>query len=159
MKQPICIGIDPGFDRVGWAVGSVGSSVEVLAYGCIQTSKKLSQTQRYQSIMTQLSTVLSEHKPTEAALETLYFARNVSTALPVSEARGIILSQLIPTCSIAEYAPGTIKLAVTGHGKATKAAVEKMVRLQLKLHSKPELDDTMDALAVLLTHSVLRKSL
>lgn len=159
MTQPICIGIDPGFDRVGWAVGTVGSSVKVLAYGCIQTSEELSQTQRYLSIITQLKSIIEEHNPTEAALETLYFARNVSTALPVSEARGIILSQLIPTCSIAEYAPGTIKLAVTGHGRATKSAVEKMVRLQLKLHSKPELDDTMDALAVLLTHSVLRKSL
>lgn len=156
------LGIDPGYDRLGWAVGEVNStgSVTVIACDCITTNPKESIFARYQDLVIQFTTVLKQFAPEEAAIETLFFSSNTKTALRVSEARGIIISLLVQAgCSITEYNPGTIKQAVTGTGNATKAAVTKMVTLQMMLPttSKKVLDDTMDALAILLTHATQRK--
>lgn len=159
MKQtPLCIGIDPGYDRVGWAIGKISNPLDVIEYGCIETDKKQSLFERYAQIGKVIKNLCEKHHPSEAAIETLYFSRNTSTALPVSEARGVIIGQLLDNCKIFEYSPGTIKLAVTGSGRAPKTAIDKMVRMQLNLRKQPELDDTMDALAVLLTHAVSRRN-
>lgn len=155
-KPPIILGIDPGYDRVGWAVGrGTGPQPIILCFGCIQTPQKISLSQRYQLIDHQLSEVISIHQPQELAIETLYYSKNKKTALQVSEARGVILS-----CAtrhhlhIFEYAPNQIKLAVTGYGHADKKAVEKMVRLQLTISEEKIIDDVIDALAIVLTHAV-----
>lgn len=149
------IAIDPGYDRVGWSVGTkTGAQLTVVEYGIIQTQKSASIFERYHQIETELEAIVSRHQPDEAALETLFFSKNQTTAMRVAEARGLILATLIRRdIHCFEYGPGQIKQAVTGYGKADKKAIEKMVRLQLKLPTAKLVDDTLDALAILLTHA------
>jgi len=156
------LGIDPGYDRVGWAIGEVqGTTLKDIWYGLIQTNIKATLLERYQAIDTELSQILQLHQPSEAAVETLFFSQNKTTALHVAEARGVIISTLFRhSVQFFEYNPMQIKVAVAGFGGADKAAVEKMVRLQLghliKAQEKVQ-DDTMDALGILITHSTSRK--
>lgn len=159
---PILIGIDPGYDRIGWGVGKLErGQLQVLEFGCIETSKKASRLARYQQLDTALATVLEKYQPSEAGVETLFFSKNQTTAIQVAEARGVILSCLFRhQVEVAEYNPMSIKQTVTGSGRADKIAVEKMVRLQLKLPTQSAttkiLDDAMDALAILITHTASR---
>lgn len=154
------MGIDPGYDRIGWGVGTIEKGhLTVQAYGCIETDKKSPRLQRYQQLEVALSELVSTYSPTEAGVETLFFSKNQTTAIHVAEARGIILSTLLRNkVSVSEYNPMEIKLSVTGNGKADKKAVEKMVRLQLHLPptTGKQLDDALDALAILLTHAASR---
>ncbi len=149
------LAIDPGYDRLGWAVGSIRKrDVEPLAYDCITTDRSQDRFTRFQTIATELQSVIEEYQPSVLAIEQLFFSKNTTTALKVAEARGVIFH----LCGghgmeIVEYNPGHIKEAVTGHGRADKKAVEKMVRAQLELTEKTLLDDTLDALAVLITHA------
>jgi crossover junction endodeoxyribonuclease RuvC len=154
------LGIDPGYDRLGWAVGEVTpTNLSVIKYGCIQTDRKQNIIDRYRQFSTELATLLQELQPDEAALENIYFARNTKTALRVSEARGVIIHTcLLAGLEIYEYDPVSIKLAVAGNGQADKTAVTKMVQLQLKLTPDKLLDDTLDALATLMTHAFRRQS-
>lgn len=180
------LAIDPGYDRIGWAIGvvavhkrntnqlqsnshpstqqnthqKIGNScpntpkLQLLDFGCIQTNPKNSIGERYKTIQQELTDLCSTHKPTTLAIEQLYFSKNTTTALKVSEARGVIVSSVFPyVTEILEFHPNTLKLAVTGHGQASKAAVEKMVRLQLNLPQQKIIDDAIDALALLLTYS------
>lgn len=159
-QSTILMGIDPGFDRVGWAIGKVNARYEVepLGYGLIQTNKSDDIFVRYAQIQRELLEVLKTYQPTSAGLETLFFSKNTKTALRVSEARGLIIGTLLKyNCMVSEYNPVQVKQAVTGYGQADKAAVEKMVRLQLKISEPKIMDDTMDALALLLTHSTQYK--
>lgn len=153
------LGIDPGFDRMGWAIGTIGTKNELslLEYGCILTAKNDDIFVRYTHLQKELSDIISKHQPHEAAIESLFFLNNQKTAMRVSEARGLIIASLLSAeCSVFEYTPLQIKQAITGYGRAEKTAVEKMVRLQLKIQEKKIVDDTMDALAILLTHSTAR---
>lgn len=155
--MPILLAIDPGYDRVGWAVGNARSAfkLDLLAYGCIQTNSKKSLIERYQAIDTELTEIIKTHQPTIMAIESLFFTNNQKTALHVSEARGVIISCAFRhQLSVDEYTPLQIKQGVTGYGRADKAAVEKMVRLQLKLPTQTKIiDDTLDALGLLITHA------
>jgi crossover junction endodeoxyribonuclease RuvC len=159
------IGIDPGYDRVGWAVGDARlARVQPVEFGCIVTDRKAPLFARYQQIMSELEGILARLQPQEAAIETLFFSKNRTTAMDVSEARGVILSSLLGhQVECFEYSPVAIKQAVTGFGQADKKAVEKMVVMQLGLQmhmsQHRELDDTLDALAILLTHAVSRSTL
>lgn len=165
MKAPITLmAIDPGYDRVGWAIGVLqGTQLHQVAYGLIQTSPKDSLVSRYQQIDTELTALVVKYQPTEAAIESLFFYNNKSTAIHVAEARGVIISTFFRhQMKVAEYTPLQIKQAVTGFGQADKKAVEKMVMLQLKKFLTPTndkiIDDTLDALACLLTHATSRSS-
>ncbi len=150
------IGIDPGFDRIGWGVIDCHArQCHVLAYGCIQTNHRSDIFTRYQQIMTELTDILIAHQPIVAAIESLFFAKNQKTALRVSEARGVIISHLLKAgCQVVEYTPQAVKIAVTGYGRADKKAVEKMVRSELNLKQNTLIDDTLDALAVAVTHGI-----
>lgn len=159
MKR-VVIGIDPGFDRVGWAVGQAeAGTLSILDFNCIQTKKTEPLVRRYHQIDQELHMVLEQYQPTEAAIESLFFAKNQTTAMHVAEARGVIISCLFRhQVPYSEYTPLQIKQAVTGYGRADKVAVEKMVRLQLRLPELPGksakiLDDTLDALAIVVTHA------
>ena len=149
------LSIDPGYDRLGWAIGTIGSTYQLLDAGCIQTEKKDSIFVRYQQIISELQPILDKYHPTEAALETLFFSKNTTTALRVSESRGVTISVLLAAhCRIFEYNPVEIKQAVTGSGSANKQAVEKMVAMQVKLPNQKKLiDDAIDAVAVGITHA------
>ncbi len=151
-----CIAFDPGYDRLGWAVGEVshGSITKLVAYGAIITNPKETLHERYTQILNELDALMLQYQPQEAALESLFFATNKKTALHVSEARGVLISVLLRQhCLLFEYTPLQVKQAVTGNGRAEKAAVDRMVRMQLALPPTKILDDTMDALGVLLTYA------
>lgn len=153
-NSPIILGIDPGFDRVGYAVGQKsGQQIHVLSFGLIQTQVHDDIFDRYHQIMEELTQVATTYKPSVAIIESLFFATNRKTALRVSEARGVIITTLLSQgLAIQECTPLQLKLSVTGYGKADKQAVAKMVRLQLKLPDDKIQDDVMDALGLLLVY-------
>lgn len=155
-KNKIILGIDPGYDRLGWAIcQKEGTHLKVLEYGCIQTQAKDELYQRYQALITKLTEIIDRWQPQDLAIEKLYFSRNTTTAIKVAETRGLIITlALQKQLQITDYNPNQIKVAATGYGKADKKAVEKMVRLQLNLKNTKIIDDTLDALAICLTHSV-----
>lgn len=156
----IILGIDPGYDRCGWAVlAAEGRTFKPLAFDVIQTSKTETKYERFQQILLFLEEVIATHQVKEIAIEDLFFARNVNTALPVSEVRGLVFSLAIRAqIPVIEYKPNQIKQTVTGHGQADKQQVMHMVMRQLGLEKIPKIDDTGDALAVALTHAVHRNS-
>ena len=162
MSQPktkslrLVLAIDPGYERLGWAVGQVKrSQIIVLDQGCLTTPKKLDHFKRLGQIKTQLTQIISQYQVQELAIEDLFFGRNTTTALKVAETRGLIFGLALDhKMKIYEYHPQSIKLAVTGHGRSDKKSLEKMVRRLLKLDTQPLIDDTIDALAILITHSV-----
>ncbi|QSZ68382.1 crossover junction endodeoxyribonuclease RuvC [Methanofollis aquaemaris] len=150
----IVIGIDPGVARTGYGVLRKGSRYPVpLDYGCIETAADRSQPERLLEIYERVSALFDEYEPAWVVLEKLFFSKNVTTAMRVSEARGILLlaaeQRKIP---IAEYTPNQIKQAVTGSGRADKHQVQEMMRRLLRLREVPQPDDTADGLAVALCH-------
>lgn len=149
------IGIDPGFDRLGWAVGTAsGRKLTLVDQGLIQTDAKLPMLERYRAIQSALSEILSQHQPTEAAVEELFFSTNKKTALRVSEVRGVIIAELLRnSVAVYEYHPQSIKLAVTGHGKADKLAMARQLQLELGIDPNA-IDDELDAVAIALTHTL-----
>lgn len=156
----VVIGLDPGYDRLGWAVGYWQQRLQVLDYGCITTNKKQSLAERYLDMLQQLEFVLSAHQPQVAVIEALFFSKNQTTALKVAEARGVVLAALAKNnLKIVEYSPNQVKLAVTGYGNADKVAMQKMIQLQVKLPSTVKglgndkiIDDTFDAIGLALTY-------
>ena len=161
----LILGIDPGFDRLGWAVAQTlqNGSLNLLSFGLIATDKKQTIYERLAYIDQEMTQLLREFPIDQAALESLFYFRNDTTIVNVAQARGVVLSALLRAhVQIFEYSPPQIKLAVTGYGRADKKAIEKMVRLQFKLDDylaksdQSVLDDTYDALAVLLTHNGAR---
>lgn len=158
VASPI-IGIDPGYDRLGWAVGTpTGNSWKDLHFGCITTPSTISLFDRYQIIHQELSQIIEAYKPTVGSIESLFFFKNQKTALKVSEARGVILNTcFIQKIKMYEFTPLQIKQAVTGYGRADKKSVEKMVRLQLKLTHEKVIDDAIDALAIMMTYQAQHK--
>ena len=157
-NNPIIVGIDPGYDRVGVAIGQKnGSTWQILAHTCIQTNKKSHLFKRYQQIAEELESLITKHQVTEAGIESIFWNKNQSTALDVSEARGVIIATLLRhQIKISEYTPLQIKQSLTGYGRADKKAVEKMVRMELTLEGKI-IDDAIDALATMICHECSRK--
>ncbi len=153
--SPIILAIDPGYDRLGWAIGHKAQPLTLLAYGCIQTYKSDPIFKRYQQIILELGKIIQQYQPTQLAMENLYFSKNTTTAMRVSETRGLIMGSCLQAgLEIFEYNPNQIKLAVTGSGRADKKAMEKLIRLQLKLPQEKIIDDTLDAMGCLITHIV-----
>lgn len=153
------LGIDPGFARVGWAViESKNSKVKIQNCGCIKTSKSTKSQERLADVYKQICVLIKKYKPDSLAIEELFFTNNAKTAFKVGEARGvIILSGAMQKIPVFSYTPLQIKIAVTGYGKADKLQVGKMVKAILGLKNLPKLDDTVDAIAVSLTHSFTAK--
>lgn len=157
----IICGIDPGYDRLGVAMLTTddrGKPTTVELATCIQTNKKDDLLQRYKQLQTQLHTLIAKYQPAELAIEALFFSKNTTTAMRVAEAKGICIASAIQSeMDVFEYTPNQIKLAVTGHGKASKAQVEKLLRMQLTFaNTVSHVDDAMDAVGVALTHAVSR---
>lgn len=141
------IGIDPGIERTGFAVlEQAGSKFNLLDCGCILTDKSMPFSRRLIDIASDLKQILKKWKPGGAAVEEIFFSKNVKTAIKVSHARGVILEVLeeygIP---IFEFNPSHIKLSATGDAKASKQQVKKMVQYLLPINIKN--DDTLDAIA------------
>ncbi|KAF1073276.1 crossover junction endodeoxyribonuclease RuvC [Methanogenium sp. MK-MG] len=150
----IVVGIDPGIARVGYGVLERTARYPTpLAYGCIETKSSLSQSQRLREIYESISQVLDDYSPACVAIEQLFFSRNTTSAMQVSEARGVLLLAAVQRdIAIAEYTPNQIKQAVTGSGRADKHQVQEMMRRLLRLQEIPRPDDAADGLAVALCH-------
>jgi crossover junction endodeoxyribonuclease RuvC len=151
-KERIIIGIDPGYGRVGYGVISVSNACATcISYGCIETLSALALPDRLHSIYNELSSLIKEVQPDCIAVEKLYFTKNVTTGIDVSQARGVILlTARLQGIPIFEFTPLQVKQAATGYGKADKAQLQKMVTLLLRLKKIPTPDDAADALAVAL---------
>jgi len=158
-KPTIILGIDPGTALVGWAIlRDNQGSVEALAYGHIATSPTLSLAARLAEIARDLRGIVARHHPSEVAVEELFFFKNQTTVMAVSQARGAIILTLEELgVNIFEYTPLQVKQALTGYGRADKQQVQLMVKNILKLKEIPKPDDTADALAIALCHSNSRK--
>ena len=153
------LGVDPGLSFVGWGlVEQDGSRIRHIAHGCIETKAGSPRAERLFALYRAFREVLGSYEPGESAMETLFFARNVSSALPVAEARGVLSMALAEQgLPVREYSPNAIKQAVTGTARADKAQVQEMVRLILGLPEIPKPDHAADALAsaICSSHSVL----
>ena len=150
----VVVGIDPGLASTGFGiVGEQGGRFRHLGHEVFRSSSSDSTGERLHAIHRGLMRVVERYRPSEAAVETLYFARNVSSALPVAQARGVMLLALEQAGVQAhEYSPQAIKLAIVGRGRAEKEQVQELVRVLLGLEQMPSSDHAADALAVAICH-------
>ena len=150
----LVLGIDPGTAITGYGlVREDEAGLTLVDYGVITTAAGRPLPERLQIIYQGLADVAREHQPQQAAVEELFFSRNVRTALSVGHARGVTLLALADAgLAIHEYKPLEIKQAITGYGAAGKQQVQEMVRLLLNLDTVPEPDDAADAVAVAVCH-------
>ncbi|MDR2397236.1 MAG: crossover junction endodeoxyribonuclease RuvC [Spirochaetaceae bacterium] len=143
------MGVDPGLAASGWGLIEFDARrIRYISHGCIETGADRPRAERLFCIYTQFRGLLQTYQPTESAMETLYFTRNVTSALPVAEARGVLCMALAEQgLSVQEYTPKVIKQAVVGRGLADKGQVQDMVRIILGLEAIPKPDHAADALA------------
>lgn len=147
------IGIDPGTGILGFGVIDVEKGkMKLLDAGVITTPPKQADSDRLETIFDELQGIIKQHSPDVMAVEKLFFAQNVTTAMSVAQARGVVL--LLGKqhkLELYEYTPLQIKQAMTGYGKATKQQIQEMVRMMLNLKEIPKPDDAADALACAIT--------
>lgn len=153
------IGIDPGTGILGFGVIDVVKGKAVLVDGgVIRTPVKEDDAVRLLTIYQELTDIIAQTKPDEMAVEKLFFAKNVTTAMTVAQARGVVLlTAMQANLKIAEYTPMQIKQALTGYGKAEKKQIQEMVRVVLNLKEVPKPDDAADAIACAITHSMIMR--
>lgn len=146
----IILGIDPGTATTGYGVVEYKNKKLIcLDYGVIQTPAKQDMGERLIQLNSDLNEIIKKYKPEIAAVESLFFFKNLKTAMPVSQARGVILFTLAKkNVPVIDFTPQQAKTSVTGYGKATKNQVQKMVKNLLNLDSIPKPDDAADALAL-----------
>ena len=156
----LALGIDPGTATTGFGLVRLeqDGSLVAVRYGVILTPKEASAPARLEMLYNDLSDLLREHQPNTAAVEKLFFSRNVTTAIAVGQARGVVMlcmqqAGIVPY----EYTPNEIKQAVAGYGGAQKKQIQEMVRALLQLDSIPKPDDAADALAIAITHLNTRR--
>jgi crossover junction endodeoxyribonuclease RuvC len=150
----LVLGIDPGTAITGYGlVREEDEELKLVECGVITTPPDQSLPQRLQAIYRGLTTVIHRHQPDQAAIEELFFSRNVRTALSVGQARGVaLLAAADAGLPLHEYKPLEVKQAITGYGGADKRQVQEMVRLVLRLDRIPEPDDAADAVAIAVCH-------
>ena len=150
----IVIGIDPGVARLGYGVIHVDKGVITpLCYGCIETKAGRRQAERLLEIYTEIMALFERYPPDSLAIEKLFFTKNVTSAMSVSEVRGVILlaaeQRHLP---VEEYTPNQIKQAIAGSGRADKVQMQEMIRRLLHLDEVPQPDDAADGLSIALCH-------
>lgn len=151
------LGIDPGTGILGFGVIDISTNgkVTLVDGGVIRTPVKQADSIRLKTIFDELSDIILQHKPEVMSVEKLFFSQNVTTAMSVAQARGVVL-----LCGeqsgleLFEYTPQQIKQAITGYGKADKKQMQEMVRVILALNEVPKPDDCADALAAAICHSM-----
>lgn len=151
----LAIGIDPGTATTGFGLvrETRDGSLEVVHYGVITTPKNIPDAERLDMLYQQLGAVLREYKPVTSGVEKLFFQKNITNAITVGQARGVILLALAQAgLDVAEYTPNEVKQAVAGYGSADKRQVQEMVRILLALPGIPRPDDAADALAIAICH-------
>lgn len=150
------IGIDPGTGILGFGVIDTlpGGKAKLVDAGVIRTPAHQADDIRLGTIYDELTDVIQQTKPQSMSVEKLFFARNVTTAMSVAQARGVVLlTGRQAGLDIAEYTPLQIKQAITGYGQADKRQIQQMVKTILGLQAVPKPDDCADAIAAALTHA------
>lgn len=152
------LGIDPGTGILGFGVIDVQRGrPRLVDGGVIRTPAKQDDAIRLQTIFEEISDIIAQSKPSVMSVEKLYFAQNVTTAMTVAQARGVVLlAGQQAGLDIYEYTPLQIKQALTSYGRADKKQMQEMVRVILELDKVPTPDDCADALAAAITHSMTR---
>jgi len=156
----LALGIDPGSATTGYGLVRLtqAGNLEVGAFGVIVTPPHVPDHQRLLMLYGDLKELIAQHHPDTCAVEKLFFQRNISTAIAVGQARGVLLLALAEFgLEVAEYTPNEVKQAVTGYGSADKRQVQEMVRTLLTLQEIPKPDDAADALAIAITHLNTRR--
>jgi len=143
------LGLDPGLAETGYGVIEIrDGACRHVVHGAVSTSPSISTGERLEKIQREILDVIRAFKPTQAGIESLYFAKNITSAIPVAQARGVLLLTLsqegIASC---EFSPPEIKLAITGTGRASKHQVQELVRILIGLPEAPRPDHAADALA------------
>lgn len=153
------LGIDPGTGRLGFGVIDVnGNKMTLVDAGVVTTPVHTPHAERLVDIFDSLTEIIKETKPAAVSIEKLFFSKNITTAMTVSEARGVaLLVAQQAHLPIHEYTPNQIKQTLTGYGNAKKPQMQEMVRLQLRLKEIPKPDDAADALAAAITHSLMSR--
>ena len=153
------IGIDPGTGILGFGVIDVaGGRSKLVTAGVIKTPAHTPLDERLEEIFHGLNQIITETQPTVMSIEKLFFAQNITTAISVSHARGVVmLCGRLAHLPIAEYTPLQIKQTLTGYGRADKKQIQEMVRLHLNLQVVPKPDDAADALAAAITHQLMSR--
>lgn len=152
------LGLDPGIADLGYGlILKTGPALKSLVFGSLQTPKNSPAPERLLSLMLSLEKIIKTEKPDLAVVESLFFAKNVTTAMAVSQARGVILALLAKfKIPVLELTPPQVKQGLCGYGRADKKQMQKMVQILLKLPALPRPDDAADALALAICGSSLR---
>jgi len=151
----LVLGVDPGTATTGYALVAedVEGNARLVRFGVIETRAHEAMAVRLRAIHADLSALIRESAPEAMAVEELFFSRNVTTALSVGQARGVVLLAAAQAgLPVYEYKPAEVKQALVGYGRASKAQVQEMVRMMLGLPEIPRPDDAADAIAVAICH-------
>lgn len=147
------LAIDPGYERLGIAIVEKQNGKDTLLFSeCFKTPAKKAFSERIVMIGTEIARIIEEYKPQTLAIETLFFNTNQTTAMHVSEARGVIMYEAAKKgLIICEYTPLQIKIATTGYGKSDKKAIIDMIPKLIRVSKEIEHDDEYDAIATGIT--------
>ncbi len=156
----IILGIDPGTATTGYGVVRKSQKgIDFVACGCIKTFPKDSPQDRLNQIFNQTNKLIKDFSPEVLVIERLFFFKNAKTAIPVSQARGVLLlaaaRKKIP---VYEFTPLEVKMNIVGYGRAQKAQMQKMVKKLLNLDKIPRPDDAADALGIAICYGYLLQS-
>jgi crossover junction endodeoxyribonuclease RuvC len=147
------LGIDPGYGILGWSV--IEKNQKLIDYGIIETGPNQKIDERLLDIHTKLTAIISMYKPDCAAIEKLFFAKNIKTGMDVAKTIGALLLTLkLNNIGYYEYTPSQIKQAVTGYGRAGKEQIKFMIKSIFSMSEIPTPDDAADAIAIALCHSL-----
>lgn len=150
----LVVGIDPGVATTGYGVvRDTRNGILLVDYGVVTTPPKLVLAQRLLLLHQELEKIIQLHRPESAAVEKLFFQKNVTTAIAVGQARGVALLTMAENqIEVSEYTPLEVKQAVAGYGSADKKQVQYMVKAILNMEVIPTPDDAADALAIAICH-------
>jgi crossover junction endodeoxyribonuclease RuvC len=148
------LGIDVGFAICGWSiVDKVDGKIKLVDFGVIESDKSLDIPERLEIIYTGVRDIIKLFKPTDIAVEDIFFSNNAKTVINVSQVRGVILlGAYQDNLKIYKYTPPQVKMAVTGYGRAEKKQIQEMVQRIFKLSQIPKPDDAADAVAIAYCH-------
>ena len=155
----LVLGIDPGIAQTGWGVVDInGQRYRPVSFGVVKTSAKIAVEQRIHYIANDIGILARDHGVEYVAMEDIFFAKNVSSAITVAKVIGAIIQQLsLQKIPVRLFTPLQIKMAVTGYGTAEKHQVQEMVRLLLKLEEVPSPDHAADSLAAAICFATNRR--
>ncbi len=151
----IILGIDPGTATMGWGViRQEGNRLSYLQHGAITTPSQWEMPRRLGRLFDGVTELVKGYRPETVAVEDLFFNTNVTTAITVGQARGVVLLAAYRAgIEVAEYTPLQVKQAITSYGRAEKRQVQEMVKSLLRLREIPKPDDAADGLAIAICHA------